>query len=448
MTDMAAPILVVDDEPLVLRSMARALERGGADVVTAADGREALEKFRTLGRAVVFTDVRMPGMDGFALLRSLKSEAPDTQVVLVTGFASDDVREAALAAGATDVLAKPFTHDEITRLLASLVGRETLERAARDAILTAHPQMERVLALARRVAQTDATVLIEGETGTGKELLARFVHRHSSRANGPFVPINCAALPEALIESELFGHEKGAFTGAFGRRIGRFEAASGGTLLLDEIGELPLGLQAKLLRALQEGEITRIGATHGIEVDVRVIAITNRDLRAEVAAGRFRQDLFYRLNVVTLRPPALRDRGADIPVLARHFLLKYAAMHASPARAFSQAATARLLAHGWPGNVRELENAVQRAVIVCTGTEVAADDIALDEEPAAGPLVVGARTISETQRDLILSTLERMGGNRTHAARALGISARTVRNHLRKYRSAAAGAEDVQDAQA
>jgi DNA-binding NtrC family response regulator len=224
-----------------------------------------------------------------------------------------------------------------------------------------------------------------------------------------------------------------------GRRIGCFEAASGGTLLLDEIGELPLGLQAKLLRALQEGEIVRVGATHPTPVDVRVIAVTNRDLRGEVAQHRFRQDLFYRLNVVTLRPPALRDRGADVPVLARHFLLKYAALHGSPAERFAAAATERLLAHRWPGNVRELENTVQRAVILTTGAEIGADEIVL-ETPIVEPVDAGGRTMTELQRDLILSTLERHGGNRTHAARELGVTSRTIRNHLRRHRMAAGGA--------
>jgi two-component system response regulator FlrC len=434
---MTAPILVVDDEPLVLKALARALARSGAPVVTAAGGQEALEKFRRLGQAVIFADVRMPDMDGLALLETIKRDAPDTPVVLVTGFDAEGLRADARAAGAAEVLAKPVTHAELARLLETLLGLGATD--ARHVVLTAHPAMERVLALARRVAQTDATVLIEGETGTGKELLARFVHRHSARAGGPFVAVNCAALPETLIESELFGHEKGAFTGALGRRTGCFEAASGGTLLLDEIGELPLGLQAKLLRALQEGEIVRVGATRPVPVDVRVIAVTNKDLRAEVARHRFRPDLFYRLDVVSLKPPALRDRPGDIPVLARHFVLKYAALHGCPAERFSSAALERLLAHGWPGNVRELENTVQRAVILAGGAEVDADAVVLAAAPA-GPLDTGGRTMTELQRDIVFSTLERLGGNRTHAARALGVSARTIRNHLRRHRSAAGAA--------
>jgi two-component system, response regulator FlrC len=437
---MPVQVMVVDDEPLVRKSLAFALQRSGAEVVTAADGQEALAKFRELRSPVVFADVRMPGMDGLALLRSVKRVAPETAVVLVTGFGSADLTAEARRAGAEDVLAKPVTPAELERVLAGVVERLGAGAPPEPPILTVNPQMEALLALARRVGTTDATVLIQGETGTGKELLARFIHRHSGRAQGPFVAVNCAALPESLIESELFGHEKGAFTGATGRRTGRFEAASGGTLLLDEISEIPHGLQAKLLRALQEGEIVRVGSSHPVPVDVRVIAVTNRDLRMEVAEGRFRQDLFYRLNVVCLRTPALRDRAADIPLLARHFLLKYVPLYRSQAERFGGEAMQRLLTHAWPGNVRELENVVQRAVLLSADVEVAAAAIVLEESPLE-PLAIGGRTMTELQRDVILSTLARMNGNRTHTAKALGVTVRTIRNHLRKYRMASEVAE-------
>jgi DNA-binding NtrC family response regulator len=441
---LRAPIIVVDDEPLIRSSLARAVSRSGLDVVTAADGLEALEKFKEQGTAAIFADVRMPGLDGIGLLKSIKARAPNTPVVLLTGFPSEALTEEARAAGAAEVLQKPVTYGDLQRILEDILRRSatTLERTT---ILTATPVMETALALARRVAQTEATVLIQGETGTGKELLARYIHRHSSRADRPLVAVNCAALPESLIESELFGHEKGAFTGAAARRTGRFEAADGGTLLLDEVTEIPLGLQAKLLRVLQEGEVTRVGNSHPVTVDVRVIAVTNRDMRSEVAAGRCREDLYYRLNVVTLRPPALRDRAGDIPVLARHFLLKYAALHGSPAQEFSPEAMDRLLAHHWPGNVRELENTVQRAVILTTIPRIGLDSVVI-EEMSPAPIAIGGRTIGELKRDVILSTLERMNGNRTHAAQALGISSRTIRNHLRKYRlQAEGGAERAQD---
>jgi DNA-binding NtrC family response regulator len=437
---MTAPVLVVDDEPMVRKLLARALERTGAEVVTAADGQEAMEKFRELGNPVIFTDVKMPGMDGMTLLRSVKRLAPDTAVVLVTGFETEELADRAREAGAAQVLQKPVTHADLQKVLALVMGHAGPD-PRQQPILTANPKMEQMLALARRVARTDATVLVQGETGTGKELLARYIHRESNRADGPFVAVNCAALPESLIESELFGHEKGAFTGAVGRRAGRFEAATGGTLLLDEVTEIPLGLQAKLLRALQEGEVVRVGSSHPVSVDVRVIAVTNRDLRTEVAEGRFREDLFYRLNVVSLRPTALRDRVNDIALLARHFLLKYAAAYQGAAQGFSPEAMQRLVTHHWPGNVRELENVIQRAVILCTGEAVQPDDIVLEEEPVAPPPVsTGGRTMTELQREVILSTLERHNGNRTHAARALGVTARTIRNHLRKYRTQAEAA--------
>jgi two-component system response regulator FlrC len=433
---MTPPVLVVDDEPMVRKSLALALERAGASVMTASDGQEALSKFREAPSSVIFSDVKMPGMDGFALLRSVKRLAPDTPVVLITGFGSDDVSARAEEAGAARVLCKPVTSAELQQVLVALLGEG--DASEPPAILTTNPQMEATLALARRVARTDATVLIEGETGTGKEMLARFIHGESPRRDGPFVPVNCAALPESLIEAELFGHEKGAFTGAVGRRAGCFETASGGTLLLDEVTEIPLALQAKLLRALQEGEVVRIGSSHPVKVDVRVVAVTNRDLRTEVAAGRFRQDLFYRLNVVALRPPALRDRPGDIALLARHFLTKYAGLYDSPADRFSAGAVERLAGHRWAGNVRELENVVQRAVILCAGDEIAAEHVVLEDPPIAAEAVkTGGRTIMELERDVILSTLERLNGNRTHTAKALGITVRTVRNRLRKYRTAA-----------
>jgi two-component system response regulator FlrC len=436
---MTTPVLVVDDEPMVRTSLALALERAGANVITAADGQEALAKFREHKSAVIFSDVKMPGMDGFALLRSVKRMDPSTPVVLITGFGGDELTERAQEAGAARVLNKPITTAELQQVLATLLGQDEDTESA--AIITSNPQMDAMLTLARKVAKTDATVLIQGETGTGKEILARFIHRESGRRDMPFVAINCAALPETLIESELFGHERGAFTGATGRRAGCFETATGGTLLLDEVTEIPLVLQAKLLRALQEGEVVRVGSSTPVKVDVRVIAVTNRELRGEVSAGRFRQDLFYRLNVLALRPPALRDRPGDIPILAKHFLTKYGALYGSGAARFTTAAMERLVAHRWPGNVRELENVVQRAVILCGDGEVEAEHIVLEDAATLEPIDTGGRTIMELERDVILSTLARMNGNRTHTAKALGITVRTIRNRLRKYRTAAATPE-------
>jgi DNA-binding NtrC family response regulator len=435
---MTTPVLVVDDEPMVRKSLALALERAGANVITAADGQEALARFREQKSAVIFSDVKMPGMDGFALLRSVKRLDPSTPVVLITGF-GDEIVARAEEAGAARVLHKPITTAELQQVMLHLLGDATPPE--QTVIITSNPQMEAMLALARRVAKTDATVLIQGETGTGKEILSQFIHRESVRHAGPFVAVNCAALPESLIESELFGHERGSFTGATGRRAGCFETASSGTLLLDEVTEIPLALQAKLLRALQEGEVVRVGSSTPVKVDVRVIAVTNRELRGEVSAGRFRQDLFYRLNVVALRPAALRDRPGDIPILARHFLAKYAALYGSDATRFGAEAMERLMKHRWPGNVRELDNVIQRAVILCGGGDVGAEHVVLEDAAVLEPVDTGGRSIAELERDVILSTLARLNGNRTHTAKALGITVRTIRNRLRKYRTAAATPE-------
>jgi DNA-binding NtrC family response regulator len=431
--------MVVDDEPVVRKSLARAIQRTGVDVVTAADGPEALAKFREVRSSLVFADVRLPGMDGFALMRSLKHVAPETAVVLITGFDAEEIATQARQEGAHAVLAKPFTYESVRSLLAEALpgaadGPDTLP-------LTESPEMESVLGLARRVAATDATVLIVGETGTGKEVLARYIHRASGRATGPFVAVNCSALPESLAESELFGHERGAFTGAIGRRAGLFEAASGGTLVLDEVSEIPLALQAKLLRVLQEKEVIRVGTTSATPVDVRVIAVSNRDLRSEVREGRFRQDLFYRLNVVCLRVPPLRERAADIPLLARYFLQRYAAAHGSQATGFTHAGLDWLLSHRWPGNVRELENVVQRAVIMTPEGEIGPEHLTLESTAVevSAPAAPG-RTIADVERELILSTLGRLNGNRTSTAKALGISVRTIRNRLREYRNLQVGA--------
>lgn len=449
---MRRPVLVVDDEPMERELLAEAVQRAGASVVTAGDGEEALVRFRETRPPLILTDLRMPRMDGLELLRTVKRDAPETDVVLVTGYRTPALVEEVRRAGGSQVLGKPVTFAELRAVV-----RHTLERAGRTTgpapvFLTRNPQTEAVLAVARRVAATDATVLIQGETGTGKEVLARLIHHASPRAGGPFVAVNCAALPETLIEAELFGHERGAFTGAVTRRAGRFETASGGTLFLDEISEIPLALQAKLLRALQEREIERVGSSAPIRVDVRVIAATNRDLRMEVAEGRFRKDLFYRVNVVCLRLPPLRDRAGDIGMLSQHFLEEYALAHGSPARGFTPEALERLITYPWPGNVRELENVIQRAVILCDGPAVGAEHLILEEIPGSlaaaplrGPALPGAathpagaggaaRTLDAVERDLILATLERLGGNRTHTARALGLSVRTIRNRLRQYR--------------
>ena len=314
-------------------------------------------------------------------------------------------------------------------------ARERAAQEPRAELIVEDPALRQLLALSRQIAPSEASVLITGESGTGKEVLARYVHRHSRRAARGFVSVNCAAIPEHLLESELFGHEKGAFTGAAARRIGKFEEADGGTLLLDEISEMEPRLQAKLLRAIQEREIDRLGTTRPVKVDIRLIATSNRELEVEVAAGRFREDLWFRLNVVNLHLPPLRERPADIAPLARHFARKYALSNRLPERPVSAAALCHLERHAWRGNVRELENCLHRAVLLATGDEIGPEVVVLQTGPAGAPPaepLVG-RTVAEVERDLILRTLRHTQGNRTIAAAILGISIRTLRNKLRQY---------------
>jgi DNA-binding NtrC family response regulator len=428
-----APVLVVEDEPLMRSLLTAAIQQSGADVIAAADGVEGLEKFRECRSALIVSDVRMPHMDGLELLRAVRELEPTAAVVLVTGYDDEDMLKQVREAGADYVLSKPFRLDDLKRIVARVYGQLP---GSEPELVTQDVAMRQVVERAGRVARTEATVLIEGETGTGKEVLARWIHRESGRGRGPFVAVNCAALPESLIEAELFGHERGAFTGAVGRRVGVFEAANGGTLLLDEVTEIPVGIQAKLLRALQEREVVRVGSAHAVKVDTRVIAVTNRDIRSEVGTGRFRADLYFRLAVIRLRVPALRERVGDIRVLSEHFVRRYRAVHGGAVEGLTDAAVRMLEGHGWPGNVRELENVVQRAVILCSGRDIGTEHLEL-EGWASGPTEpsAGAQTVAEMERELILATLKRLGGNRTHTARALGVSVRTIRNRLREYRA-------------
>jgi DNA-binding NtrC family response regulator len=370
------------------------------------------------------------------LVRGLASERIGIPVVACSLSGNADLAAQAIADGAREFLPLPPDPDLISAILLAASG-EPHAPVVRD------PAMLATLRRADQVARSDASVLITGESGTGKEVLARYLHRQSRRAAGPFVALNCAAIPEQLLESELFGHEKGAFSGAIARRCGKFEAAGGGTLLLDEISEMDVRLQAKLLRALQEREIDRLGGTQPVRIDVRILATTNRDLRAEIEAKRFREDLFFRLNVVTLRLPPLRERPADIPALAAHYAQHYAQVNGLPPRPVSPAALARLSAQPWRGNVRELENMLHRAVLLATGDEIGLDAIDLPAPCAPAPSASQApppgfvgRRMEEVERDLILQTLSHTLGNRTHAATILGISIRALRNRLRDYTQA------------
>ena len=371
--------------------------------------------------------------DVAALVRGMIAERIAVPVVACGTGDDPDAAVRAIEAGAREFLPLPPDPDPIAALLEAASGESHV-------LIVRDPAMATTVRRAEQVARAEASVLITGESGTGKEVIARHIHRRSRRAGGPFVAMNCAAIPENLLESELFGHEKGAFSGAVARRVGKFEAADKGTLLLDEIGEMDIRLQAKLLRALQEREIDRLGGETPIKVDVRILATTNRDLVAEVRRGAFREDLYYRLNVVSLRLPPLRERQGDISALADHFARRYAEVNGLPYRPLSRSAQARLASHGWPGNVRELENTIHRAVLLAGGDEIDPAAIELgqmkDPGPTASPTGIASlvgRRMEEVERDLILETLGHTFGNRTHAATLLGISIRALRNKLRDY---------------
>jgi DNA-binding NtrC family response regulator len=427
-------VLVVDDEQQMLVAIHETLKRKGYSITTASNGWEALGKLRSRFFQAVITDVRMPELDGMGLLKEVKRVSPATPVIMLTGHGT--VRDAvqALKEGAFDYLMKPFSAQQLLEVVFKATERVPDDEDKQSArILTRDSKMKQVLGLASQAALSDATVLIEAESGTGKELLAQFIHCCSSRRERPFVAVNCAALPEELLESELFGHEKGAFTGAIQKKPGKFELADGGTILLDEIGEMSPLLQAKLLRVLQERQIDRVGGLNSIPVSVRVIATTNRNLRELISAGRFREDLYYRLNVIPLCIPPLRDRKADIPLLIQHFCEKYQAD--AGGKEFSQEAVGMLQKYSWPGNVRELENVTRRALALCKNPVVSPADLFMDrngEEPRT-ELRAGI-SLRDLERQIIGVTLQETGGNRTRAAEMLGISLRTLRNKLREYR--------------
>jgi DNA-binding NtrC family response regulator len=437
-------VLLADDEPLSREFLQEALQSFGCDVHAVADGQEAIAALGKSDWDFVVTDLRMPHADGLAVLAAAKRSDPDRPVVLVTANGTMHVAVQAMRGGADDILEKPIVLDELEVLLARVRERRRLlrenaffraESVAGDLVI-ASPAMQAVIATAERVAKSKATVLVQGESGTGKERIAALIHQASDRSQRPFVKLNCAAIPEALLESELFGHEVGAFTGAGRRREGRFELADGGTLFLDEVGEMSAGMQAKVLRVLQEGEFERVGGNRTLQVDVRIVAATNRDLEAEVARGRFRGDLLWRLNVVPLQLPPLRQRPEDIVPLARHFLRSGLRFDAS-----AEAALTRAL---WPGNVRELQNIVQRLGLLCDGDVVTeahvqrfggGDTVAAVERTVVLPTVdpiasLIGRSLDDVERELVTRTLQHCGGNRTRTAELLGIGVRTLFNRL------------------
>jgi len=431
------PILVVEDNADLAEALCATLRVGGFEVLHAADGQQALGMVASCDPALVLSDVQMRPVDGYVLLEQLSRLRPATPVVLMTAFADVTRAVQAMRDGAADYLVKPFDAERLLQVVRRCIPATA---ANDDGVVTADPATRDLLALARKVAVTPATVLIAGESGCGKEVVARYVHRHSPRAAGPFVAINCAAIPEQLLEATLFGHEKGAYTGAARAEAGKFEQAQGGTLLLDEVSEMPLGLQAKLLRVLQEREVERVGGRRAIALDVRVIATTNRVLHDEVAQGRFREDLYYRLNVFPLEVPPLRQRPGDVIPLAEAMLQRAAAESGGCPAVLHARAKAWLVAHDWPGNVRELANAVQRALIVAPGATIDEEHLRCSTpspraEPAAAPVPAN---IKSAERDLILRTLAAVNGSRRRAVERLGISERTLRYKLQQYRLAGA----------
>lgn len=434
---MYLPILVVEDDDALREALVDTLELGGYQVLAAEDGTRALALLACERVGLVLSDVQMKPMDGEALLAEVKQHYPWLPFILMTAFGVVEKAVAALHAGACHYLPKPF---EPARLLAD-VEKYILHASAESELIATDPQMCLLLEMAQRVAATDASVLITGESGTGKEVLARYIHGHSPRSDKPFVAINCAAIPEQLLESTLFGHEKGAFTGATGQHQGKFEQAQGGTLLLDEITEMPLALQAKLLRVLQERELERVGGNKSIRLDIRVLSTSNRDLQEEVAAGRFREDLFYRLNVFPLHLPALRERKADIVPLARALLAKHAARQQRRLPVLTVSAVQKLENHDWLGNIRELDNVIQRALILAPGDEVRAEEIFLPQAARVAAQSVVPESLAEPVTDLkemekrhILETLKAVGGVRKLAAERLNMSERTLRHKLALYR--------------
>jgi DNA-binding NtrC family response regulator len=445
MTDPRRPlaVAVVDDDADLRRLLRRALEKAGYEVVEGGDGREAVELARARSLDAMVLDVRMPEMSGLDALAAIKTSRPEIVVILLTAFI--DVRDAvaAIKTGAHDYLEKPIDLDELVVAVdealgvarAGLPDIEDEVPSLPPGIVAESPATLAVFREAFRVAPTDTTVLIMGGSGSGKEVLARYIHDNSKRKDGPMVAVNCAALPENLIESELFGHQRGAFTGAVDTKTGRFEEASGGTLFLDEIGEMPFALQPKLLRVLEERTVRRVGGTKDLSVDVRIVAATNRPLEDDAREGRFREDLMYRLNVFALRIPPLSERPEDILHLCRHFLGE----EAGTDKRFSPAAQRVLVDYSWPGNVRELRNAVVRAAIISRGSLILPEDLpaslraaAGEAEPARGATVL-VGNMDEIQKQAILEALEKTGGNKTQAAKLLGISRRNLIYKLRSY---------------
>jgi two-component system response regulator AtoC len=468
---MPAKLLVVDDEANLRKVLAATLLREGYEVVQAADGAQAIELFDRGDFDVVVSDLVMPRVGGFEVLKHVLDRAPDVPVILITAHGTVDSAVSAIKAGAFDYITKPFEQEELKQVIGKAARHHDLSRGSvvpppldgerpTARIVGNSPAIQELYRVIEKVADTPSTVLVTGESGTGKELVAQALHAGSSRRGKPLIKINCAAIPKDLMESELFGYERGAFTGAVASKPGRFELADGGTLFLDEIGEIPIEMQVKLLRALQESEFERVGGVKTLKVDVRLIAATNRDLQKEIGAGRFREDLFYRLNVVPISLPPLRERKEDIPLLVASFLDKYNRKLNKRIEGIEPEAIAALQAHAWPGNIRELENLMERTVLFCEGSRIRLEDLPEPLRRPAAPAAAGApatapvaastaavAAVSEDasmkdivkeaaaalERDLITKALEETGGNVTQAAKKLKISRKSLQNKMKEF---------------
>ena len=451
-TQIPTPILIVDDDVNHLKTLKTIVQSWGYEVAVADDGDRAVEAVKEHPFALILMDVRMTRMSGIEALKRIKAYNPAIPILIMTAYSSVDSAVEALKAGAYDYLTKPLDFEVLKLGLARALEHSGLkvENAALKSKLSADYELENIIGKSRpmkalvemlaMVAPSEATVLITGESGTGKELIAKSIHHNSPRKDRPLVVVNCAALSETLLESELFGHEKGAFTGADRRREGRFKQADRGTIFLDEIGETSAAMQAKLLRVIQEREIQRVGGDETLSVDVRILAATNQNLEEAVENGRFREDLFYRLNVVTLRIPPLRERTDDIPLLAQHFLEKYAGKNRKNVKGFSPLAMDLLLKYGWPGNVRELENTIERAVILLPDEHITEKELPsnitehfTDKGDSPTTTASANRPLEEVEREAILATLEDSGGNKSETARRLGINRKTLHKKLKDY---------------
>ncbi|MDJ0987622.1 MAG: sigma-54 dependent transcriptional regulator [Desulfobacterales bacterium] len=446
-----APILIVDDESEMRSALSHALTRSGFSVESTVSGTDALVKIKKDPISLVITDLKMPGMSGMELIGALKKLKPEIAVIVITAFGSIHNAVEAMQAGAADYLLKPFSFETLVATVKKVLGcmdengdkwpskQMSNPTATVKTLVTNNIKLLDILKLAKNVAASRSTILIQGESGTGKELLAAYIHENSGYPDEPYVALNCAALPETLAESELFGHEKGAFTGAVGRKMGKFELAKHGTVVLDEISEMTPPLQAKLLRVLQEREIDRIGGSRSVPMNARVVAISNVDLKKAVSERKFREDLYYRINVVPFTIPPLRERKGDIPLLVTHFLEKFCQMNQREMLKMSDAALARLVGNPWKGNIRELENTIERAVLISNGPKLLPEHLFLDVDEfddAAQPAISiqAGMTVKEMEKKLITKTLSDVDDNRTRAAELLGISIRTLRNKLKEYK--------------